>query len=155
MERVLTDPELSQATFYFRFYLNRALVTAGLGDRYQETLGPWRDMLAMGLTTWAENPEPTRSDCHAWSASPNYEFLATVLGILPGAPGFASVRLEPHLGPLTEASGSIPHPQGGIAVTYRREGESLTADISLPDGVAGTLRWNGKETALHGGRQRV
>jgi len=110
----------------------------------------------MGLTTWAENPEPTRSDCHAWSASPNYEFLATVLGILPGAPGFAAVRLEPHLGPLTEASGSIPHPLGEVTVAYRREGDGLTADVSLPAGVAGTLVWRGKEAAaLRGGQQRV
>jgi alpha-L-rhamnosidase len=155
MERVLTDPELSQATFYFRFYLNRALVKAGLGDRYWETLGPWRDMLAMGLTTWAENPEPTRSDCHAWSASPNYEFLATILGILPGAPGFAHVRLEPHLGPLTEASGSIPHPKGEVVVSYQRAGKTLTADIALPEGVTGRLVWRGHGVALTGGRQRV
>jgi hypothetical protein len=155
MERVLTDPALSQATFYFRFYLNRALVKAGLGDRYLETLGPWRDMLAMGLTTWAENPEPARSDCHAWSASPNYEFLATVLGIQSGAPGFAHVRLEPHLGALAEAAGGIPHPLGEVAVSYRRDGDTLTADVALPQGVTGRLAWRGREISLRAGAQWV
>ena len=155
MERVLADTDLSQATFYFRFYLNRALVKAGLGDKYIETLAPWRKMLEMGLTTWAENPEPTRSDCHAWSASPNYEFLATVLGIQSDATGFGSVEICPNLGTLTQASGFMPHPKGEIKVAYRRDGETLTADITLPEGLSGTLSWRDKESALTSGAQQI
>ena len=33
------------------------------------------------LPTFAEKPDPTRSDSHAWSAPPNYNFLALVAGI--------------------------------------------------------------------------
>ena len=65
--------DIAPATFYFRFYLHRALRKAGFGDHYLDWLKPWHDMLALGLTTWAEKPEPTRSDCHAWSAHPNIE----------------------------------------------------------------------------------
>ena len=155
MERTLSDSEMAQATFYFRFYWNRALVASGLGDRYLETLGPWRAMLAAGLTTWAENPEPARSDCHAWSASPAYEFLATVLGILPDSPGFGSVRLAPHLGSLTQISGAIPHPQGEIRVSYRRDGDALSAEITLPAALSGVLVWRGAETPLVGGTQHI
>lgn len=152
MERVLSDPALTQATFYFRFYLNRALVKAGLGDRYLDTLGPWRDMKAMGLTTWAENPEPTRSDCHAWSSSPNYEFLATVLGVTPGGAGFCRVRFAPHLGPLTHVAGSVPHPKGEIQASYHRAPDgTLTADLVLPNGVPGELVWRGQTSLLFGG----
>ncbi|MDX1933546.1 MAG: alpha-L-rhamnosidase C-terminal domain-containing protein [Capsulimonadales bacterium] len=153
MERVLSDPDMPQATFYFRFYLNRALVKAGLGDRYPETLGPWRDMLVMGLSTWAENPEPTRSDCHAWSASPNYEFLATVLGILPYGPGFVGVELRPHLGSLTKASGSMPHPRGRIQVAYRRDGDRLNAEFAVPDGIDVFLTWRNETRPFFGGGQ--
>ena len=92
LEKVLTDTSLSQATFYYRFYLTRALKMAGMAENYYSQLKPWRDMLNIGLTTFAEQPEPTRSDCHAWSSSPNYDFLATICGIMPGSPGFASVR---------------------------------------------------------------
>ena len=53
-------------------------------------------MLNRGLTTWAETADPTRSDCHAWSASPNYDLLSIVAGIQPAAPGFKRVRIEPH-----------------------------------------------------------
>ena len=43
-------------TYYFRFYLSRALEHAGMGDQYVSQLGPWYDMLRLGLSTWAENP---------------------------------------------------------------------------------------------------
>jgi len=68
-------PPMEKASYYYRFYLARALEHAGMGDRYLELLGPWKEMLALGLTTWAEMPEPTRSDSHAWSAHPNYDLL--------------------------------------------------------------------------------
>ena len=70
-------PPMTTATYYFRFYLARAVEHAGMGDAYLSLLGPWRTMVSNGLTTWAESPEPTRSDSHAWSAHPNYDFLTS------------------------------------------------------------------------------
>ena len=95
-------PEMTKATYYFRFYLARALEHAGMGDQYLNLLKPWRDMTALGLTTWAEQPEPTRSDSHAWSAHPNFDFLTIVAGIRPKSPGFSSVSIEPHLGAVAQ-----------------------------------------------------
>ena len=85
MERVLSDTTLAQATYYFGFYVFEALRESGLSDRYVERLAPWRQMLALGLTSTPENPEPTRSDTHAWAAHPNYGLLATVLGVRPAS----------------------------------------------------------------------
>ncbi len=156
MTRVLEDRSLIQATFYFRFYLTRALVRTGMADQYLASLAPWHRMLELGLTTFAEKPEPTRSDCHAWSASPNYEFLATVCGIRPGAPGFTSVRIAPSLGPLQWAEGTVPHPMGVIRVSLRREGgNGLSADVELPSSLKGALEWGDTTIALHGGKQHV
>ena len=108
MDRVLTDTSLVPASIYFRHYLHAALNRTGQGDRYLELLGPWRRMLAEGLTTWAETNEPdVRSDCHAWGASPNFELFRTVLGIDSAAPGFRRVIIRPFLGRLTRASGAI------------------------------------------------
>jgi len=70
---------------------------AGEGDRYLGLLDPWRRMLARGLTTWAERDEPSRSDCHAWGSSPNFELFHTVLGIDSAAPGFRRVSVRPFL----------------------------------------------------------
>jgi len=155
MKTVLADPTLSQATYYFRFYLHRAMKKAGLADAYLNQLEPWRRMLALGLTTWAENPEPTRSDCHAWSAHPNFDLLSTVAGIEPAAAGFRQVRIEPHLGPLTRLTASLPLPQGDITVSYQRNGDNLIADVTLPENLKGSFLWRGKEAALVGGRQHL
>ena len=155
MKSVLEDPSLSQATFYFRFYLHRAMKKAGLADDYVKQLDPWRTMLALGLTTWAENPEPTRSDCHAWSAHPNFDLLATVAGIEPATAGFAEVLIEPHLGPLQKLTASLPHPLGDIAVSYQRKGEGLIADVTLPEKLSGSFLWEGKKVALHEGKQHL
>ena len=145
MQRVADDKSITQATTYFRFYLLRAMKSAGLGDQYLARLGPWHTMLDLGLTTFAEKPDPTRSDCHAWSASPVYELLATVCGIEPASPGFATVRIEPHLGGLKTATARMPHPRGEITVSLRREGNGVAAEVSLPEGVAKALDILAKE----------
>lgn len=155
VKTVLSDQKLTQCSYYFRYYLFRAMKKAGLGDDYLAQLGPWRHMLELGLTTWAETPEPTRSDCHAWSAHPDFDFLATVAGIESAAPGFSKVEIEPHLGSLTRLEAAMPHPLGDIAVRYERHGEHLAADISLPDHLSGTFYWNGKQVQLHSGMQHL
>jgi alpha-L-rhamnosidase len=156
MEKIISEKDLTQCTFYFRYYFVRALKKVGLGDRYIEMLQPWRDMLKIGLTTFAENPEPTRSDCHAWSASPNYDLLATVCGIEPAQPGFKSVRIEPHLGPLTWVEGKMPHPFGEITVHLERDGKTgIKGSITLPPGLTGKFFWNGKSADLKSGPQMV
>ncbi|CCH51631.1 alpha-L-rhamnosidase [Fibrisoma limi BUZ 3] len=156
LQKVMADTSLTQATFYFKYYLFQALKKTGMGDQYLAQLKPWRDMLAIGLTTFAENPEPTRSDCHAWSASPLYEFLSTVCGINPAEPGFRSVRITPYLGNLPGVEGKVPHPAGDITVQFTKTPSGgLTGTVTLPANLTGTLRWNGKSLALKGGRQEV
>jgi hypothetical protein len=156
MENILGDSSMSQATFYYRFYLTRAMVKAGLGDLYYSQLTPWRDMLKIGLTTFAENPEPTRSDCHAWSASPIYDFLATVCGIMPDAPGFQKVRIEPFLGELKEVKGAMPSPKGTISVKLKRKNKAgIEGEIILPENLNGKFIWNGIEIQLRGGKQKI
>jgi len=155
MRRTRSDRSIIQCTLYFRFYLLRAAAKAGLADDYLASLGPWHEMVNRGLSTFAERPDPTRSDCHAWSASPVYELLATVAGIETAAPGFARVSIEPHLGQLTRLKASFPHPLGMIEVNYSRDGMRLEADITLPPGISGSFHWNNTSTALHPGNQQL
>lgn len=154
MEKTLKDTGLTQATIYFKYYLYRAVAEAGLGNRYLNLLGEWKRQLSMGLTTWAETPEPSRSDCHAWGASPNIEFFRIVLGIDSYAPGFSKVSIQPNLGQLTSANGSIPHPNGMIEVNYQIiEAGSLRAVIILPKGVTGFFKWKEKKYFIKTGKQ--
>jgi hypothetical protein len=155
MVRILTAPDLAQTGLFFRFYMHVALAKVGEGDRYLDLLGDWRDMLARGLTTFAEIVErpgsPSRSDCHAWSASPNIEIFRTVLGVDSAAPGFARVRVAPHPGKLSAYSGAVPHPKGMVEVAL----ESGTATVKLPPGISGEFIWRGKSTDLAPGANRV
>jgi len=143
--------DLIQCSFYYRFYLLQALKKAGLGDNYISNLYPWKNMLEMGLSTFSEKSEPTRSDCHAWSASPNYDFLATVCGIEAGSPGFKTVNIEPHLGDLTFVEGKMPHPTGEIFVKYSKS-KTWQVEIILPKGIKGDFYWKGKKISLQSGR---
>jgi alpha-L-rhamnosidase len=150
-------PKMTLATIYFRFYLARAIDRAGLGDSYLRLLDPWHEMVSMGLTTWAEQPEPTRSDSHAWSAHPNYDFLTIVAGIRPTAPGFASVEIAPHLGSLKHVQASMPSAKGTIATDYsvNDRDKKVRAEITLPGGSTGSLIWNGSTKLLHEGKQTL
>ena len=122
MRRITEDCSVMPCTVYFRYYLQQTMKLTGNGDMFLDGLQIWRDQLALGLTTWAEQPEPSRSDCHAWSASPNIEFYRIILGIDSDAPGFRRVRIEPSLGDLKRVSGAIPHPDGKISVDYEADG---------------------------------
>ena len=156
LERTLADTTLTQTTIYFRYYLNQALKKAGLGDRLLDNMQVWEDQMALGLSTWAEQPEPSRSDCHAWGSSPNIEFFRTILGIDSDGPGFSRILIEPSLGKLKEVSGTMPHPRGDIAVKYRVDKKgSLSAEITLPEGVEGELVWKEERRPLHGGFQKL
>jgi alpha-L-rhamnosidase len=150
---LLNDKSLTQCSVYFKYYLNQALVKAGLGNDYMSWLGIWRENIAMGLTTWAEYSDvnTSRSDCHAWGASPNIEFYRTVLGIDSDAPGFGKVKIEPHLGSLTKVSGEIPHPNGKVAASYQLKGGKWMIKISLPKETSGTLVWKSKQYQLKTG----
>lgn len=155
LSRLDTTTSLIQATFYYRFYLFRALKKVGLADRYVSMLKPWQDMLAMGLTTFAENPEPTRSDCHAWSASPVYDLLATVCGVEPAEPGFRSVKVAPHLGTLNKIKGVIPHPSGLICVDLEKSGKGIKGMVTLPSSLPGQFFWGKQQLPLKPGRNEV
>jgi hypothetical protein len=153
MLRTLTAPGLAQGALYFKFYMHQALAKVGEGDRYLEQLDDWRGMLAIGLTTFAEVVDrpgrPTRSDCHAWSASPNIELMRTVLGVDSAAAGFSRVVVRPHLGQLKFAEGAVPHPKGLIEVRVEASG-----NVSVTSPVDGEFLWRGTRRDLHAGANR-
>ncbi|HWR51330.1 MAG TPA: alpha-L-rhamnosidase C-terminal domain-containing protein [Bryobacteraceae bacterium] len=153
MERTVSDAKLEQATIYFRYYVHEALAKAGLGDRYLAMLGPWRKLLALGVTTWPEtDADESRSDCHGWGDHPNFEMYRTVLGIDSAGPGFSRVYIRPALGTLTRASGAIPHPRGELRVRYSLNAGSLDAEVVTP--VAGYFEWRGIRRELPAGTSR-
>jgi hypothetical protein len=161
LRRLLTiDPGTTpdgtlSASYYFRFYLARALDHAGLADEYLRSIDPWRKLLPLHFSTWPEIPGNTRSDSHAWSAHPIYDLLTLVAGIEPATPGFATVRIAPHLGTLPALTATYPHPEGEIKVAYQRQGAGVNATITLPGKLTGVFIFNGQSWPLTPGLNRI
>jgi hypothetical protein len=153
--RALADDTLPKPGLFFRFYVHQALALVGEGDSYLDRLADWHDMLAKGLTTFAEIVDrpgnPSRSDCHAWSASPNIELMRTVLGVDSAAPGFRKVSVRPHPGKLEFLSGAVPHPKGEIVVRL----EPSAATVTLPPGIIGEFELHGVKSLLASGENRI
>jgi hypothetical protein len=143
------------ASYYFRFYLARAMQHAGLADEYLHSLDPWRKLLPLHFSTWPEIPGDTRSDSHAWTSHPIYDLLTLVAGIEPASPGFATVRIAPHLGALPSLKATYPHPEGDITVEYHRQGAGMDAAITLPANLNGNFILNGKSWLLKPGTNKI
>jgi hypothetical protein len=143
------------ASYYFRFYLARAMEHAGLADDYLQSLDSWRKLLPLHFSTWPEIPGDARSDSHAWTAHPIYDMLTLVAGIEPASPGFATVRIAPHLGNLPSLTATYPHPEGLIKVEYHRQGSGLDSLITLPGKLTGTFVFNGKTWPLNPGDNEI
>lgn len=142
-------------TFYFSHYLAEAYDHAGAADRYLPMMKSWRKLLDQHFTTWPENPDPTRSDSHAWSAHPTSGLLAYVAGIKPASPGYAKVTITPHLGTLRRLDAALAHPSGLIETRYARTGRRLSATVTLPPGIRGEFRLEGEVRALRPGRNKL
>jgi hypothetical protein len=128
---------------YFTF---RALEKTGLYEKYApEVFGGWKKMLDLHCTTWCENPDSPRSECHGWSSTPMYEISAMILGVYPEEDGFEKVRISPVLLPDGfSAEGRVPVPGGYIDVSVSESGgrtsllvrasREMALSVKLPGG---------------------
>ena len=115
----------AKCTYYFSYYKHLAKNPAD----YLAELDPWREMVANGLTTFAENPEPVRSDCHAWSAHPILGFLQIVAGVTSTEEGWRKARIAPRPGRLKSFTAEIPHFDGTIKVELSDRKMSVTCPV--------------------------
>lgn len=150
---LLKDTGMAPASIYFKYYLHLAEIKAGNGNDYLHWLGKWRENIRMGLTTWAEMSDisGSRSDCHAWGASPNIEFFRNMMGFDSDGAGFNRIKIEPHPGDLHHLKGEIPHPKGKIAANYTLQQNKWDLTIELPKSTSGRLVWLSHEYPLKGG----
>lgn len=155
IEPGMTQQGVMSASYYFRFYLARAVEHAGMTEAYLQLLGPWKKLLAQHFSTWPEAPGDTRSDSHAWTSHPIYDLLTLVAGVEPESPAFATVRVAPHLGYLPKLSASYPHPQGMIIMKYEHNAGGLAATITLPGTLSGHFEYHKKTWPLHPGLNQI
>ena len=155
MQKILDDKSLIQTTIYYKYYLFNALHKAGMGDQYTGLLANWTNQLDQGLTTFAETDIEPRSECHAWSASPNYHFLKIIAGIYPKSKHFKEVVIAPHFNGLKAFKAAMPHPNGEIKVQLTKKRRKLVGSVSLPKGTTGVFKWKGKEIPLTEGIKEI
>ena len=132
----------AKASLYFQYYRHLAQAPAD----YLGELGPWRTMIENGLTTFAETEEPTRSDCHAWSAHPALGFFQHVAGIGSIAPGWSRVRIAPRPGKMARFEARLAHPQGDLKVSFH-EGRLIVVSP-----VPAQVVWRSSTASLPAGR---
>lgn len=158
LERFPHDPKLAPGSFFWWHAGFRALEMCGAYDRMPEFLGPWHEMIDLGLSTFVEENSYWRSLCHAWSAHPAIEFLTRVLGVTPRAPGFAEIEIAPHRCGLTRASGSVCTPRGLVRVAWQVEdgGGRFALEIEAPVDTPVHVRLpNGERREFGGGKFNV
>ena len=128
---------VARCSFSMNYYLFRALEAAGRYCYAQKLFEGWQKMLDLHCTTWCENPDTPRSECHAWSSAPAYEFSAMALGIYPTADGYDAVSIRPNAKDLdiTWARGTVATPKGIISVEWCIEGDKFSMSANIPEGI--------------------
>ncbi|RED52649.1 MGH1-like glycoside hydrolase domain-containing protein [Cohnella phaseoli] len=131
---ILNDGIQKIVTPFMRFFELEAMCELGETERVlREIRDYWGGMMDLGATAFWEEYDPElppelqydmyhdkyrKSLCHAWGAAPIYLLGKYVLGVRPTEPGYARYRVEPHTAGLDRIEGSVPTPNGDIAV-YR------------------------------------
>lgn len=147
---LLTADCLTRCTVYFSHYKFEALRL--MGHSILPYLEPWWVLQAQGFVTVPEEPEPSRSDCHAWGAHPLHHYYTSILGIRPVSPSLRTVRIAPNPGELSSVCGEMVHPDGDhISVEMEKNDQGWSCRITLPQAVSGVLSWNGVSYPLSHG----
>mgnify|MGYP001264345014 FL=1 len=120
-----------KTTVYFSFYYLEAAIKHHRTDAFFERLELWYEMEPLGLKTLLESPEPSRSDCHAWSSHVLYHLYASVAGLRPTEAGGQNLRCDPQLGHLESLSGSLPTGFGQVDFELTQADGKVIKNISL------------------------
>lgn len=135
VEALHSDDRLAKTTYYHTFYVVEALAKVNRLERlWSHWLAPWRHALDLGHTTWPEEPEPSRSDCHAWSSWPTYAFLTHVLGVRPADSDEGETRIEPRrVDGWDRVWGKAALPSGDVEVSVDWSGGRPKIESRLGD----------------------
>lgn len=72
--------------------------------------------------------------CHGWASGAAPWLSRHVLGVRPDAPGFSAITVEPHLGSLEWAEGTVPTPYGPVKVSHKRTADgSIETVVEAPE----------------------
>ena len=133
LQAALACPSCSFAASYEWF---RALERAGMEAQMRRDLDAWIGLIDRGSTTCPEEPRHPRSECHAWSALPLYEFMRTWAGVRHEN---GKIVIRPRLFDLPDLYGTAVTPLGEVRYHYQREHGVRQYEIDLPESAEGRL----------------
>ncbi|MFP4579562.1 MAG: alpha-L-rhamnosidase [Candidatus Sumerlaeia bacterium] len=143
---------LDRVSIYFSFYMFETLRKRGRSDLLLEKMDYWKDLAAKGFKTPVEQPEPSRSDCHAWGSHPLFHFHSTLCGVHPGDLHFRKVIIQPQPGGLEKLQCKTPHPDGWIEVDLRFDGDHCEGTVQIPKDLPGQFIWGENTVEIKDGK---
>ena len=128
----INDGDISKTSFSMNYCLFRAVEKSGLyNDLLPNMLDGWKHMIDLNCTTWCETyPEITRSECHAWSSAPLYEFMSCVLGVQCKYDDV--IIIKPNTLTLKYAKGTVPTRFGNFGISWKNEDGIFKIDVKAP-----------------------
>ncbi len=129
----LFDADINKASFSMNYYLFRALEKCQMYEKAPEILKGWEKMLDMNCTTWCENPDSPRSECHAWSCAPTYEFATNILGVKREFEDVITIKPTPL--DLSYARGVVPTRHGHVSVAWENGEKGFKITVTAPNGI--------------------
>lgn len=145
----LFDKDISKCSFSMNYYVFRALEKCGMYEKAETVLADWQKMLDLNCTTWCENPDNPRSECHAWSCAPVYEFSTNTLGVKHTFDDI--ITIKPYIGSLKFAKGVVITRHGEVSVEWEDTEKGFKISIDAPDRIEKHLTLpNGEEHIFTG-----
>lgn len=145
LKNALQEKDVLQCSFSTAYEWFRALEKAGMYEETEENIMRWAALPGQGCTTCPEEPTNGRSECHAWSALPLYEFIRVFAGVRPADGTWNTVRIAPHLEYLPDLEGVASTPKGEITFVYEKveegQNDGNLAGGKLSDKSRSKERW--------------
>ena len=133
VKHMLSD-KLLKSSFSMNYYLFRALEKCGSYSHTVNFFKGWQEMIDMHCTTWCENPDAPRSECHGWSSAPLYEFSANILGVKYSFDD--TLTIAPTTLDLTYAKGAVPTRFGIVDISWTITDNIFTLSVKSPENIA-------------------
>lgn len=140
---------------YWITYVYSVLAQRGHGAKVVDHIRPrWAPMVAYGSTfeIFDETAPFAISHSHAWSAHPLFHLMQIIGGIRQTGPAWQTVRFAPEF--VGDSGGcTVPSPRGAITSAWRREGDRVQVELSLPKGVTAEVCLPGRPAIKVTGRK--
>jgi len=138
-------------TYFMMEYLRETGRSDWVFTMFNQTTHPgWGYMLEQGATTLWEQWNGHWSRIHSCFTSPDNWFYQGPGGIMPdpAAPGFKQIIIKSALaGDLTWVKCHHDSPYGRIVSNWKREGDKLTMDVTIPPNTTATVYVPAKDAA--------